>query len=181
MGAELVPINRAELRRHGIAPALAAMLRVSRQAAHQRLHHMLSAGHGAARRPCATRWTGDANNQRRRNRRSLGARDGARTRTPPLGKWRVLSPLRLPISPPGQAGEIKRGAIITTAPARSTKLLFVLPVDERVVPVAGKVARIAEIIGDSGHPRCFAITLPAFCCHPASAHLSSHELVRFPF
>ncbi len=35
-----------------------------------------------------------------------GARDGTRTRTPPCGKWRVLSPLRLPISPPGPARAI---------------------------------------------------------------------------
>src|SRR5664279_2451847 len=30
-----------------------------------------------------------------------GTQDGTRTRTPPCGERRVLSPLRLPISPPG--------------------------------------------------------------------------------
>ncbi len=38
----------------------------------------------------------------RRPRRRRGARDGTRTRTP-CERWRILSPLRLPISPPGPA------------------------------------------------------------------------------
>src|SRR6185436_10435386 len=42
----------------------------------------------------------------------FGARDGDRTRTPPFGKRRILSPLCLPASPPGH------GLIIVQATKR---------------------------------------------------------------
>ena len=56
-------------------------------------------------------WKGERKRGADGAERRCGAQDGTRTRTPPFGGRRILSPLCLPVSPPGRPGNYQRDAV----------------------------------------------------------------------